>query len=55
MYSPGQKAPGATVTGTDTLRYRAVRAGTVHVTLVLQDAANPPHTLRSFALDVTVH
>jgi hypothetical protein len=53
-YEPGRTSPGNTGGGTDTQRYKAARAGTVHVTLVQQDNANPPHVARRFALDVTV-
>lgn len=53
-YQPGRTAPGATGGGTFTGRYRAAGAGTVHVTLVQEDNANPPHVARRFALDVTV-
>lgn len=53
-YSPGQTAPGTARAGTDTLRYRARSAGTVHVALMQQDSASPPHVFRSFAVDVTV-
>jgi hypothetical protein len=53
-YKPGRTSPGDSGGGTDTQRYRAARAGIVHVTLVQQNNANPPHVARRFALDVTV-
>jgi predicted secreted protein len=53
-YEPGRAPPGDTGGGTNTQRYKAARSGTVHVTLVQQDNANPPHVARRFALDVTV-
>jgi len=39
-------------TGTNTERYKALNAGTVHVTLVQEDNAN--HIIRRYSIDVTV-
>lgn len=53
-YEPDRTPPGSSTPGTFTSRYEAMTAGTVHVTLVQEDNANPPHIARRYALDVTV-
>jgi predicted secreted protein len=53
-YQSGGVSSGDTGGSTYTSRYKAVGAGTVHVTLVQQNNANPPRVARHFALDVTV-
>jgi hypothetical protein len=53
-YDPGRTSPGDNGRGTETERYKAAGAGTVHVTLVQENNAYPPHVARRFALDVTV-
>jgi hypothetical protein len=53
-YEPGRTSPGAAGGGTYTSRYRAAAAGTVRVTLALEDNANPPRVVKRFLLDVTV-
>lgn len=54
-YEPDRTPPGGSHSGVFTSRYEAVTAGTVHVTLVQEGNANPPHVARRYALDVTVH
>ncbi|CAM3409838.1 protease inhibitor I42 family protein [Mycobacterium intermedium] len=51
-FEPERKPPGGGEGGTFTSKYRAGRAGTVHVTLVQAD--NSDHVARRFAIDVTV-
>ncbi|OBA58403.1 hypothetical protein A5647_21265 [Mycobacterium sp. 1100029.7] len=53
-YEPDRTAPGASSGGTFTSRYKGTGTGTVHVTLVEEDNANPPHIARRYALDATV-
>jgi hypothetical protein len=53
-YAPHRIAPGAATEGTFTGRYQGMNKGTVHVTLVEEDNANPPHIAKRYALDVTV-
>lgn len=53
-YEPDRMPSSGATTGSFTSRHKALPAGAVHVTLALEDNANPPHVARRYALDVTV-
>jgi predicted secreted protein len=53
-FEPDRTAAGHTTPGTYTGRYQGGKAGTVRVTLIQEDDANPSHVARRFTLGVTV-
>jgi hypothetical protein len=53
-YEADRSPPGHNGEGTFTFRYRAKRAGTVHLALEESDNGYPAHVCRQFTLDVTV-